>query len=241
MAANLGGFTFTNGMEPPAQPNGRIKHKRNLTAQSCVQCRQRKVRCDRGYPCAPCVRSKSSLECSYDRRNTPQGNASTERFSILQHRIRSTAGQEIPLSSSSNNRTTEDAAVVTIQPRAAAHSQRLIEDLQKQVQQWKEAIPNSVCATRNSDSSGLSVGAKKTEDQPLKAPASHLRNAWDKTKIFGPNNWIHTVEQVIFTSLFGPRKVSVLITSSFKFLGSSSHRMFRSQNDSVIRLKWLIF
>jgi hypothetical protein len=234
-ANNFRDFPFINGMEPPA-----IKHKRNRIAQSCVQCRQRKVRCDRGQPCAPCLRSKNSLECSYDRRNTPKGNASSENFSILQHRTGRPTRQGTPLSSSSNNRISEDAAVVTAQPGAAAQSQRLIEDLQEQVQQLKEAVSSSVYATKNSGPSGLPVGATKTEEQPIRAPISHLRNAWDKTKIFGPNNWIHTAEQVMLTSLFRSRKASVLITSSFKSLVSSSHRMCRSQNDSVIKPNWSI-
>lgn len=189
-----------NGMEPPAQPNGAIKHKRNRTAQSCVPCRQRKVRCDRGYPCAPCLRSKNSLECSYDRRNTPNGRVSSENSSILQHRTGRTNFQETPLSSSSINRRAEDAAVGTVLPGAVAHNQRLIEDLQEQVQQLKEAVSSSVYTTRHPGPSGLPVGDHRTEDLPTKAPTSHLRNAWDKTKIFGPNSWIHTAEQVIFTS-----------------------------------------
>lgn len=182
-------------MEPPAQPNGTIKHKRNRTTQSCVQCRQRKVRCDRGYPCAPCLRSKNSLECSYERRH-----ASSENFSILQHRTGRPAVQEMPPSSSTINRTAGDATVVSIQPGAAAHSQRLIEDLQEQVQQLREAVSSSVYTTRNPGPSGPPVGDNRTEVQTIKSPTSHLRNAWDKTKIFGPNNWIHTAEQVIFTS-----------------------------------------
>ena len=147
---NLPDFPFINGTEPPAQPNGTVKHKRNRTAQSCVQCRQRKVRCDRGYPCAPCLRSKNSLECSYDRRNTPKGNASSENFSILQQKTGRPPRQETtPLSSSSNNRTTEDAAVFTVQPGAAAHSQRLIENLQEQVQQLREAVSSNLFAIKS--------------------------------------------------------------------------------------------
>ncbi|KAL3704905.1 erg26, C-3 sterol dehydrogenase [Talaromyces marneffei ATCC 18224] len=182
-------------MEPSAQQSGPIKHKRNRTAQSCVQCRQRKVRCDRGYPCAPCLRSKSSLECSYDKRNPPQGNSSSKNSSILEHRAGRPTRQETHLSSSYNNRINENAAAVTIQPGAAAQSQRLIEDLQEQVQQLKEAVSGSVYATQNSSPSGLPVGANKIEEQPIKAPTSHLRNTWDKTKIYGPNNWIHTAGQ----------------------------------------------
>lgn len=189
-----------NDMEPPAQPNRTIKHKRNRTAQACVQCRQRKVRCDRAYPCAPCLRSKNSLECSYERRNMPNGHASSENFSILQHRTRRPGVQEMPLSSSAINRRAGDATVVSVQPGAAAHSQRLIEDLQEQVQQLREAVSGSIHTTRNTGPSGPPVGDNRTEVQPIKTPKSHLRNEWDKTKIFGPNNWIHTAEQVISTS-----------------------------------------
>lgn len=228
-------------MEPSAQQSGPIKHKRNRTAQSCVQCRQRKVRCDRGYPCAPCLRSKSSLECSYDKRNPPQGNSSSKNSSILEHRAGRPTRQETHLSSSYNNRINENAAAVTIQPGAAAQSQRLIEDLQEQVQQLKEAVSGSVYATQNSSPSGLPVGANKIEEQPIKAPTSHLRNTWDKTKIYGPNNWIHTAGQVMPTSLFGPKKASVLIISSSKFLGSSYHRMCRSRHNSVIKPNSLIY
>lgn len=197
-ANNLRDSAFISGTEPPAQPNSTIKHKRNRTAQSCVQCRQRKVRCDRGYPCAPCLRSKSSLKCSYDRRSTPKGNAPSESSSILQHRAGRPVRQEISLTSSSTNRTAEDADAVT-EPGAAAHSQKLIEDLQEQVQQLKGAVSSSAYFSNNSGPVVLPAGAGKTEEQPLKAPTSHLRNAWDKTKIFGPNNWIHTAEQVLVT------------------------------------------
>ncbi|PKY01702.1 C6 zinc finger domain protein [Aspergillus campestris IBT 28561] len=39
--------------------------KRRRPAQSCEQCRHRKVRCDRNIPCGPCTRARSSPHCSY--------------------------------------------------------------------------------------------------------------------------------------------------------------------------------
>lgn len=39
--------------------------KRRRPALSCVQCRQRKVRCDRVYPCGPCTRARHEMPCSY--------------------------------------------------------------------------------------------------------------------------------------------------------------------------------
>ncbi|KAL4957566.1 hypothetical protein BDW69DRAFT_191536 [Aspergillus filifer] len=39
--------------------------KRRRPAKACEHCRQRKVRCDLKLPCGPCMRAKSSLDCSY--------------------------------------------------------------------------------------------------------------------------------------------------------------------------------
>ncbi|KAL4793759.1 hypothetical protein BDV19DRAFT_399929 [Aspergillus venezuelensis] len=45
--------------------------KRRRPAKACEQCRQRKVRCDLKLPCGPCMRAKSSLNCSY--KDAPPG------------------------------------------------------------------------------------------------------------------------------------------------------------------------
>ncbi|OIW31997.1 hypothetical protein CONLIGDRAFT_551082, partial [Coniochaeta ligniaria NRRL 30616] len=51
--------------------------KRNRPAKSCLQCRQRKIRCDQKHPCGSCVRSKFD-NCAYAERQTrtwPSGGA----------------------------------------------------------------------------------------------------------------------------------------------------------------------
>ncbi|KAI9749401.1 MAG: hypothetical protein M4579_006886 [Chaenotheca gracillima] len=50
--------------------------KRRRPAQSCVECRRRKIKCDRGDPCEQCTQSKSST-CTYSRYAV--GSESNER------------------------------------------------------------------------------------------------------------------------------------------------------------------
>ncbi|KIW26575.1 uncharacterized protein PV07_09659 [Cladophialophora immunda] len=45
--------------------------KRHRSAQSCQECRRRKVRCDRSEPCGHCLLSKK--QCHYDPRSAPSG------------------------------------------------------------------------------------------------------------------------------------------------------------------------
>lgn len=42
-----------------------VGQRRGRPALACVQCRERKVRCNRTMPCSSCARSKSAI-CSYD-------------------------------------------------------------------------------------------------------------------------------------------------------------------------------
>ena len=51
-------------LQPP-EPNGANDTNRaeGLKVWSCVNCRRRKVRCDRRHPCAPCIRNKT--ECVF--------------------------------------------------------------------------------------------------------------------------------------------------------------------------------
>lgn len=44
---------------------------------SCVQCRRRRVKCDRSYPCSNCTKSKMET-CSYAPSHTPKGSNQTK-------------------------------------------------------------------------------------------------------------------------------------------------------------------
>ena len=65
-------------MFPPEPPR-----KRRRPAFSCVQCRRRKVKCDREEPCGPCSRlggGGGALSCWYAS-DQPDGNANSEAAS----------------------------------------------------------------------------------------------------------------------------------------------------------------
>ncbi|KAF7895301.1 hypothetical protein EAF00_007115 [Botryotinia globosa] len=51
---------------PPTQPR-----KRRRPALSCIQCRRRKIKCDRNMPCGQCISSKTSA-CQYSSDPAPQ-------------------------------------------------------------------------------------------------------------------------------------------------------------------------
>lgn len=51
---------------PSGQPPAR---KRQRVRLSCLECRRRKLSCDRGFPCERCIRSGTPACCSYEARN----------------------------------------------------------------------------------------------------------------------------------------------------------------------------
>lgn len=54
------------GISKPAEPR-----RRNRPALSCIQCRTRKIRCDRNEPCASCTKSKI-VNCTYEEARRPK-------------------------------------------------------------------------------------------------------------------------------------------------------------------------
>jgi Fungal Zn(2)-Cys(6) binuclear cluster domain len=183
-------------MEPPARSN-LILRKRRRPALSCVQCRQRKVRCDRGFPCGPCVRSRTSLElaCFYEDSKRHSQSASTENVSHSLRPEHLVPRQETSISLPSNDGESERAA--------ASQGQRSIEDLQQRIFQLEETVARSVNSRGNFAQASIpneghhhpntdrSVGL-----QPLKAPAPRLRSSIDKTKVFSASHWVHIAELV---------------------------------------------
>ncbi|KAK4183413.1 putative transcription factor [Podospora australis] len=49
----------------PSTPTGTQPRRRNRPALSCIQCRTRKIRCDRNEPCSSCLKSKI-VNCTYE-------------------------------------------------------------------------------------------------------------------------------------------------------------------------------
>ncbi|KAF4123649.1 Fungal specific transcription factor domain [Geosmithia morbida] len=57
----------------PNQP----ARKRQRVRLSCLECRRRKLSCDRGFPCERCIKSGTPDRCSYESRNGEVVNASS--------------------------------------------------------------------------------------------------------------------------------------------------------------------
>ena len=54
-----------NDPDHPQQP----ARKRQRVRLSCLECRRRKLSCDRGFPCERCIKSGTPDRCSYESRN----------------------------------------------------------------------------------------------------------------------------------------------------------------------------
>lgn len=59
-----------DGDQPPARKRQRVR-------LSCLECRRRKLSCDRGFPCERCIKSGTPDRCSYEARNGEVINASS--------------------------------------------------------------------------------------------------------------------------------------------------------------------
>lgn len=64
------GSRLGDGDHPPARKRQRVR-------LSCLECRRRKLSCDRGFPCERCIKSGTPDRCSYESRNGEVVNASS--------------------------------------------------------------------------------------------------------------------------------------------------------------------
>ena len=77
--------TSTNDPKPTAPS----KEKRRRQVQSCSECRRRKIKCDKKFPCGPCTLRNDQSICREVEKHTPTatGCASTNDLLNLQHRL----------------------------------------------------------------------------------------------------------------------------------------------------------
>lgn len=75
-------------------------HKRRRPAVACTECRRRKIRCDRHFPCGPCSKATPVLRCVYHNNNVnPGSNTSNPGGSRLEEPIISSGVFTSPLGS----------------------------------------------------------------------------------------------------------------------------------------------
>lgn len=197
-----------------------VPRKRRRPAKSCEQCRRRKIRCDQNMPCGACVRARASLQCSYlpdsvDTRGISAHGLVSEPapVSVLSPEsstVSISIGQNIPhqshdVDSAMQRRQTGDSLTV--------RQAKTIDDLRRRIQQLEAQLislrsPNHLPAPSDT-TTGLKVRQQEKDrvsrDRSQSSTASdisihvtlvRLRNAPDKTKLFGQSHWLHTAEKV---------------------------------------------
>ncbi|KAL4975596.1 hypothetical protein BDW66DRAFT_160388 [Aspergillus desertorum] len=199
--------------------------KRRRPAQSCEQCRHRKVRCDRNIPCGPCARARSVLHCSYRDKSPSPSSAGIENATTpgtAQRPVTEASNQRAPdRLTPTNLGDTNFQSEVELPLREIRHRLQSLEDrltalakssqLPRDDRRLEQALHDLTEKTRNIE-------------QQLTATPRHFRTTHDdgdltvsdiprrlnmavgKTKLLGPTHWIHKVDQLQIVESFSAKE-----------------------------------
>ncbi|KAK1762723.1 hypothetical protein QBC33DRAFT_256498 [Phialemonium atrogriseum] len=183
------------------------RRKRRRQTKSCQQCRQRKIRCDQGLPCRPCVRARAQLQCSY-RSSIPGSGVNTAPASEPRTGRPLTVASPTPsLDRTSNplpnprllppiaDQPPQHRAEATVRTQGRDHlsipgsadHEEIIRELRQRVHRLETQLaekPDQATGHTNTSSGSF-----------IPATFPRLRNAADKTKLFGKSHWLHTAEK----------------------------------------------
>lgn len=151
-----------------------IPRKRRRPALSCEQCRQRKVRCDRGFPCRPCLRARHVLPCSY----SPEERKPKERRSDIQQL-------------DCENPQLEDT-VQDLQSRLRTLEQLVLGN------QESGSSRSGASELSGEDTPGIEGQAADKESGKKELQTQlQLKTTTAKTKFAGPSHWTHVFHQLL--------------------------------------------
>jgi hypothetical protein len=145
-------------------------------ALSCIECRMRKVRCDRKEPCSACIKIKSE-KCTY-RPSRPGIRKDANRAPSIQRDNIISSLARPPLQS--NSPTEGTSAGLTRQLDAS--SSELVAALFKENERLRSA---------------LGQGASHEVDvRPISDIVTDLPGSFQKSKFFGQSHWMNAMEPV---------------------------------------------
>jgi hypothetical protein len=194
--------------------------KRRRPPLSCVQCRRRKVKCDRNLPCNRCIQSKDTL-CVYDPETPTRARTSHHTTnSSLGHTSSTLLSNQQDHSTGSREstflNTPVDAALSVLDIRSPtgnmswaagaaqfaehASSERGCESIisprisqsEPSMQELKDRIRDLEMIVSRSVTSGPSP----TENNSTTTHVLKLQGNIDKTRFFGMSHWMNTKEEV---------------------------------------------
>ncbi|KAI0414679.1 hypothetical protein F5X98DRAFT_240783 [Xylaria grammica] len=199
------------------------RRQRYRPAKSCEPCRARKVRCDRGMPCRPCMRSRATLLCTYKSDNTPDSSTSQPQASprlgpvsddgALPSTPEKSQSGDVPnsidplctsqtrdSSSSSLSHRINVLEQVFQQSRQGSQQTNTLKDLEARLSRIEQRIAGSSFEVRSLDKSELRI----------KLPRPHLRPEHEKTRLFGKTHWVHSLEQFNVLSQMQTKPYSII-------------------------------
>jgi positive regulator of sigma E activity len=145
-------------------------------ALSCIECRMRKVKCDRKEPCGACIRIKSE-KCTY-RPTRPGIRRSTERS-------QSTLGDNnapSPAQSSSQSSLPTEKTFLRLSSRADTGASELVAVLLRENERLRSAVNQGV--------------SHEGDIRPISDIISDLPGTFQKSKFFGQSHWMNAMEPV---------------------------------------------
>lgn len=192
---------------PPAQPR-----KRRRPALSCIQCRRRKIKCDRSMPCGQCIASHTSA-CQYSSDPAPQPKRPRINGNGHYPVTPSTMGHGSPGSTSNASPIIRDAteSVTNSLPTGSTNfwaertplvggplpvREQTVVPPQKASDPSVQALLDRVHKLEQiiSDSETMNNGSTIISSSYVKGPS--LRGSLSKTRFFGQSHWMNSFEQV---------------------------------------------
>ncbi|KAI0460590.1 hypothetical protein F5B21DRAFT_510803 [Xylaria acuta] len=200
------------------------KRQRHRPAKSCEPCRSRKVRCDRGLPCRPCLRSRASLLCTYksdddmpvspgSQAHTPTQPEVAENAGVLPSTPRTCRSGDAPgsiepvctISEAHEPTTSSLSRRVSVLEQLLQHSEHdsrqtsSLKDLEARLSRIEQRMSTSSSEPRPPDKSELRI----------KLPRPYLRPEHEKTRLFGKTHWVHSLDQFNILSQMQSKPYSV--------------------------------
>ncbi|KAK6592897.1 C6 zinc finger domain-containing protein [Botrytis cinerea] len=190
---------------PPPQPR-----KRRRPALSCIQCRRRKIKCDRNMPCGQCISSKTS-ECQYSSDPAPHSKRSrvneNGQYPVTSSAVGHSPGSTTHASPNSNGgtdnaircilpnstsfwaeRTTIDEGPLPLRGQTTAPRQTpsdpTVQALLDRVHKLEQII---------SENDAMDAGPSLVNAPYVRGPS--LRGSLSKTRFFGQSHWVNSIDQ----------------------------------------------
>lgn len=211
----------TGGDHPCQSPSSSRNHEADNLDRSCMLCRKRKIRCNRGHPCNNCLRSRGG-QCVYEPLSPPR-HARRDRATASSEQIQSATPENPSNASRSSGQTPQPPLPVCTSTAPSTPASNLaaveIESLRCRIKQLEDRLSKGTHENTFLNAPSPNVDIRKTTSQiagtfytQREAPtASHApiisRSIMHKTRLFGQSHWMNGVAQVSRTSINNSQSV----------------------------------